>query len=216
MALMTPVSRILSISALVTLAFVYSSITSGSRHLSVGLNVSGKEGSRIKSQAGRAKTTPAAFLPPRMPRPSGMPRRQYLRNLGAATLSIAGILRGRDKANAIGTSKDFTVPVEILNYEEMPCPEGSSTRMRCVKVTANLNNPAPKTAKSVSLFGFVTYSEMDTDALWSEESNYCGTVDTLEPGDNTVTFVTQLRRYKGFTGGEAVSFRKVRARIKIS
>eukprot|EP00954_Amorphochlora_amoebiformis_P027421 1385390-Amorphochlora_amoeboformis.AAC.1 len=129
MALMTPVSRILSISALVTLAFVYSSITSGrikhwdpsllnlqslipgSRHLSVGLNVSGKEGSRIKSQAGRAKTTPAAFLPPRMPRPSGMPRRQYLRNLGAATLSIAGILRGRDKANAIGTSKDFTVPV---------------------------------------------------------------------------------------------------------
>mmetsp|Transcript_1086 Transcript_1086/g.1535 ORF Transcript_1086/g.1535 Transcript_1086/m.1535 type:complete len:232 (-) Transcript_1086:140-835(-) len=118
------------------------------------------------------------------------------------------------EAKAIGTTKDMTVPVEILGYEEIECPEGSPKKMRCVKVTATLSNPTGKVAKGVSMFGFVKYSELDTDALWSEESNFCGAVDEVQPGANTVSFVTQLRKYKGFTGSEPVGFNKVRARLK--
>jgi len=118
------------------------------------------------------------------------------------------------EAKAIGTTKDMTVPVDILGYEEIECPEGSPKKMRCVKVTATLSNPTGKVAKGVSMFGFVKYSELDTDALWSEESNFCGAVDEVQPGANTVSFVTQLRKYKGLTGSEPVGFNKVRARLK--
>eukprot|EP00468_Gymnochlora_sp_CCMP2014_P015062 CAMPEP_0167770868 /NCGR_PEP_ID=MMETSP0110_2-20121227/18178_1 /TAXON_ID=629695 /ORGANISM="Gymnochlora sp., Strain CCMP2014" /LENGTH=109 /DNA_ID=CAMNT_0007660133 /DNA_START=318 /DNA_END=647 /DNA_ORIENTATION=- len=108
----------------------------------------------------------------------------------------------------------MTVPVEVTGYEEVLCDDGSPKKMRCIRVTGKLNNPTGKVAKDVSLFGFVTYSDLDTYALYNGESNYCGSVDYIDPGDNTVTFVTQLRKYKGFTGDEPVAFNKVRARLK--
>mmetsp|Transcript_14519 Transcript_14519/g.23078 ORF Transcript_14519/g.23078 Transcript_14519/m.23078 type:complete len:228 (+) Transcript_14519:52-735(+) len=133
-------------------------------------------------------------------------------------MSIAGasvpLLMIRQQADAYDGSTP-TVPVEVTRWEDVSCPAGSPSKMRCIRVYAKVNNKFKKLAPASELYGYVEYDD-GNPALWNDDVKRIANIQNIKPGEQEVSFDLQLRKLAGLTGKEDLLFKKLTARMYFS
>eukprot|EP00472_Partenskyella_glossopodia_P010266 CAMPEP_0197516598 /NCGR_PEP_ID=MMETSP1318-20131121/1497_1 /TAXON_ID=552666 /ORGANISM="Partenskyella glossopodia, Strain RCC365" /LENGTH=222 /DNA_ID=CAMNT_0043065467 /DNA_START=160 /DNA_END=828 /DNA_ORIENTATION=+ len=182
------------------------------RQMRVGPHTRGHRHRISTAMAPRGTTTSRAKALCRSEAPAS--RRNFFGSIGGAALTVpilAGELAKPGCAPAYDGSTP-TAPMEILGWEEKACPAGAPGKMRCITVTAAMNNKFKKVAQNSEVYGYVEYDD-GNPALWNDDVKRIANVANIKPGDNKVTFDLQLRKLPGLTGQESVVFRKITARM---
>lgn len=105
-----------------------------------------------------------------------------------------------------------TVPLEVTAWADEPCKGASKAGVRCIRVTADVDSEASKSAFNSEVFGRVRYADGES-ALWSDfaEASDAGKIGDIpaeiKPGKSIVEFVLRLEAGRDDTDLQFVGIR---------